>query len=366
MTGSHEIPRITANADGTFTSTISGPVTTEEKAQKKNGVKVRSMLLMALSNEHLLTFSQYNDAKTLFEAIQARFGDLEQIHEDDLEKIDLKWQLALLSMRARRSPRIQESWPRNQDNSRKTMIVEDTSSKATVAIDGAGFDWSYMGDDEVPTNMALMAFSDSKSRIVPVSTARQSSSRVAAPVSTARPINTVAPKPIVNVAKSRRNAFQKTHLLSRRPFHQQTTLKNRYLVNTAKGKSVTSDVGKQGSNVVKSSACWVWRPKIKGDPQATLRDTRIFDSGCSRHMTGKKFFLSEYQEFDGGFVAFAGSSKGDTECVVLSPNFKLLDESQVLLRVPRKNMYIVDLRNVAPSVGLTCLFAKATLDESNH
>nr|GEV50150.1 copia protein [Tanacetum cinerariifolium] len=154
------------------------------------------------------TSSQYKDAKTLFEAIQARFNgndatnktqktllkqmyenfnapsiesfdsifnrmqeivsqlailDLEQIHEDDLEEIDLKWQLALLSMRARReckSPRSKESKPRNQDSSRKIMIVEDTSSKATVAIDGAGFGWSYLGDDEVPTNMALMAFLD--------------------------------------------------------------------------------------------------------------------------------------------------------------------------------------------------------------
>nr|GFD46606.1 hypothetical protein [Tanacetum cinerariifolium] len=53
--------------------------------------------------------------------------------------------------------------PRNQENSsRKTVIVEDTSSKAMVAIDGAGFDWSYMGDVEVPTNMAPMAFSDSE------------------------------------------------------------------------------------------------------------------------------------------------------------------------------------------------------------
>ncbi|GKB68369.1 hypothetical protein Tco_0929781 [Tanacetum coccineum] len=68
------IPRTTANADGTSTSTIPGPVTTEEKAQKKNDIKARNMLLMALPNEHLLTFSQYKDAKTLFEAIQARFG----------------------------------------------------------------------------------------------------------------------------------------------------------------------------------------------------------------------------------------------------------------------------------------------------
>ncbi|GKE51262.1 ribonuclease H-like domain-containing protein, partial [Tanacetum coccineum] len=55
----------------------------------------------------------------------------------------------------------------------------------------------------------------------------------------------------------------------------------------------------------------------------------------------------------------------DTECIVLSPNFKLIDESQVLLRVPRKNnMYSVDLKNIVPKRGLTCLFAKATSDES--
>nr|GEX37345.1 putative ribonuclease H-like domain-containing protein [Tanacetum cinerariifolium] len=55
----------------------------------------------------------------------------------------------------------------------------------------------------------------------------------------------------------------------------------------------------------------------------------------------------------------------DTECIVLSPNFKLIDESQVLLRIPRKNnMYSVDLKNIVPKGGLTCLFAQATSDES--
>ncbi|GKF20422.1 hypothetical protein Tco_0069060, partial [Tanacetum coccineum] len=68
------IPRITANADGTSTLILPGPVTIKEKTQKKNDVKARSMLLMALPNEHILTFSQYKDARTLFEAIQARFG----------------------------------------------------------------------------------------------------------------------------------------------------------------------------------------------------------------------------------------------------------------------------------------------------
>ncbi|GKE48142.1 hypothetical protein Tco_1479400 [Tanacetum coccineum] len=55
----------------------------------------------------------------------------------------------------------------NQDRSRRTVNVEETSSKAMLAIDGAGFDWSYMADDKVPTNMALMSFSDSEVRRSP-------------------------------------------------------------------------------------------------------------------------------------------------------------------------------------------------------
>ncbi|GJS85860.1 hypothetical protein Tco_0752401 [Tanacetum coccineum] len=104
-----------------------------------------------------------------------------------------------------------------------------------------------------------------KSGLVPISAARQSSSRTTATVSGARPIKTAAPKPFVNVAKTRPNAFHKSHLPFRRPFYQQTTLKNRNLnnkvnavkansVNTAKGKRVTSVVGEQRIDDVKSKA----------------------------------------------------------------------------------------------------------------
>nr|GEY77756.1 hypothetical protein [Tanacetum cinerariifolium] len=232
------VAKTTKNDAGTSTTRILGPCTNEEMAQKKNDVKGRSMLLMAPPNENLMTFNQYKDAKTLFATIETRFSgnkatkktqktllkqlyenfiwrnkldldtmslddlynnfkiveqeanqpngselmriDLEQIHEDVLEEMDLKWQLALLSMRAKRFfqktgkkitingsdiagyDKSKENRTRNQETTRKTVNMEDTSSKVMVEIDGAGFDWSYMGDDEAPTNMAFMAFSDSE------------------------------------------------------------------------------------------------------------------------------------------------------------------------------------------------------------
>ncbi|GKF96695.1 hypothetical protein Tco_0292516, partial [Tanacetum coccineum] len=64
----------TTNAEGTSATLIPGPITVVEKYQKKNDVKARSMLLMTIPNEHLLIFNQYKDAKTLFAAIQTRFG----------------------------------------------------------------------------------------------------------------------------------------------------------------------------------------------------------------------------------------------------------------------------------------------------
>ncbi|GKB17920.1 ribonuclease H-like domain-containing protein [Tanacetum coccineum] len=185
-----------------------------------------------------------------------------------------------------------------------------------------------------------------KSGVVPISAARQSSSRAAAPVSVVRPINIVAPKHFVNS------------------------------VNIAKGNRVTSAVGKQGINDVKSSACW-------GDPQVALKDTGIFDSNFKggkisekgKIRTGKLDFEDVYFVKELKFNLFSVSQMCDrknsllftkTKCLIISPDFKLPDESQVLLKVPRKNnMYSFDLKNVFLSKGLTCLFEKATNDESN-
>nr|GFB85764.1 ribonuclease H-like domain-containing protein [Tanacetum cinerariifolium] len=79
---------------------------------------------------------------------------------------------------------------------------------------------------------------------------------------------------------------------------------------------------------------WVWRPKCLildhdlrttnasmtlkqfdyndalGISKSALRDKRVIDSGCSRHMTGNMSYLSDFEEFNGGYVSFGGNPKG--------------------------------------------------------
>nr|GEV31876.1 hypothetical protein [Tanacetum cinerariifolium] len=112
---------------------------------------------------------------------------------------------------------------------------------------------------------------------------------------------------------------------------------------------------------------------MQGNPQLALKDKGVIDSRCSRHMTGNMSYLSDFKELNGGYVAFGGnpkggkiSGRGNPMVDILPLDFKLPDENKVLLRVPTENnMYNVNLKSIVPSGDLTCLFAKATLDESN-
>ncbi|GJU38483.1 putative ribonuclease H-like domain-containing protein [Tanacetum coccineum] len=219
-----------------------------------------------------------------------------------------------------------------------------------------------------------------------VSTARHHFNRQTVPTNAAIKVNTV--KPIVNI------------------------------VNTTEVNAVSA-VGEKGKLLLSPQQVVIgdhkdttgtMSPNTMDYPHRALQNKGIVDSGCSRHMTGNKAYLAEYQDFNGGPVAFGGSKgyitgKGkiktgkldfedvcfvkelqhfnlfsvsqmcdkknkvlftDSECLVLSPEFKLPDENQVLLRIPRQNnMYSFNLENIVPSGGLACLIAKATIDESN-
>nr|GEY45195.1 ribonuclease H-like domain-containing protein [Tanacetum cinerariifolium] len=216
------------------------------------------------------------------------------------------------------------------------------------------------------------------------------------PIIAARPVTATVPIPHVTRPRQAKTIVSKPRSPSRRNINRSPTPKasNFPLKVTATTVPMV--------NVVKGN--WA-------NPQHALKDKGVIDSGCSRHITGNMSYLSNFKELDGGYVAFGGNPTGgkisgkgkirtgkfdfddvyfvkelkfnlfsvsqmcnnknnvlftDTECLVLSPEFKLPDENQVLLRVPRENnMYNVDLKNIVPSGDLTCLFEKATLNESN-
>nr|GEV19805.1 hypothetical protein [Tanacetum cinerariifolium] len=632
------IAKTTTNDAGTSTTIIPGPVTIEKNAKKKNDVKARSMLLMALSNEHLITFNQYKDAKTLFAVIETIFGgneatkktqktllkqlhenfsasstksldsifnrlqklvsqlavlgvfhlqedlnlkflrslplewntymvvwrnksdldtmslddlynnfkiieqevrgttstntsyqnmafvsspspnsasevptvfevsttssqvsivnlsdatvyaflanqpngsqlvheDLEQIHEDDLEEIDLKWQLALLSIRAKRFfqktgkkitingsdiagydkskvecfnchkmghfsrecrvPRNQENKTRNQETIRKTVNVEDTSSKAMVAIDGAEFaepnvkSYGVTPIEVVTQTSSVKIYAPVKENIgAPLIEDWESNKEGSSFVmynkacyvcgsynhlhakckyhKRERMVNgtnhsrvnhnaTIVPKAMLT-----RTGLKPVNFI--RPVNPKRNFFKK--INTAKEKVNTARPNLAVLNVVRANN------GKAGHSHKHIEDQGYFDSGCSKHMTRNISYLTNFKEFDGGYFAFGGGAKGgkitgkgtirtgkldfkdvyfvkehqfnlfsvsqmcdkknsvpftDTECFVLSYDFKLADESHVLLKVHRNNnMYSIDMKNIVSKKDLTCLVGKATNDE---
>ncbi|GJS59534.1 putative ribonuclease H-like domain-containing protein [Tanacetum coccineum] len=234
-----------------------------------------------------------------------------------------------------------------------------------------------------------------KSGLVSINIARQNISKIVVLVNTARQVNTAHSKTTMNASRPMSNLSKTAHSIVKRPiqknkafinsnFNQRVntvkdknvnTTRPKTVVNTTRPKAVVNVVQGNNVNVVKASACWVWKPKTKvldhGNLQMDLQDKEVINNGCSRHMTWNMSYLTNYEEIYGGYVAFRGNPKGGKitgKGTIKTGNLdfeNLIDESQVLLRVPRKNnMYSVDLKNIVPKGGLTCLFTKATSDES--
>ncbi|GKB53871.1 hypothetical protein Tco_0904624 [Tanacetum coccineum] len=170
-----------------------------------------------------------------------------------------------------------------------------------------------------------------------VNTARHNFNRQAVPINAARKVNIV--KPIVNNARPKAG-FHK----SVSPFR-----------NAVKGK---------GETAVKSSAGYNWRPKrhywnqvSKYNGGSSLRNCFTFKDPLG--ILKPKQEVKMYDKKNKVLFTY-------TKCLVLSPDFKLADENQVLLRVPEQNnMYSFNLENIVPTRGLACLIAKATTDESD-
>ncbi|GKA00252.1 retrovirus-related pol polyprotein from transposon TNT 1-94 [Tanacetum coccineum] len=148
------------------------------------------------------------------------------------------------------------------------------------------------------------------------------------------------------------------------------------LKSSTKPPTIAANWGNKG-NAVKALARWIWKPKQKSTQGSNANgvsvifnkyqyiDTRGRLNGCSRHMTGNISYLSDFEPYDEGYVSFGDGGGKITGKGTIKTDFKLDDDRHVLLRTPRhQNMYAVDLKNIVPHENLTCLIAKASVDES--
>nr|GEW51149.1 hypothetical protein [Tanacetum cinerariifolium] len=231
--------------------------------------------------------------------------DLKQIDVDDLEEIDLRWQMAMLTMRARRKCRSPKDSRRfgAAEPQRKTALVENSTSNALVSqCDGIGsYDWSYQAEED-PANFALMAITSSTSssdneaqptprnyahrvnnkqnasftrkqppkHMVPAAVLTQSK-----PVSitAARPVCAAVPKFMVTRPRHAHSLNTKSKLPIRRYITCSQSLKTSNLpprVTAAKALVVSAAKGKKRK--------WIWRPTCS-----------ILDHDSSASMILKRF-----------------------------------------------------------------------------
>nr|GEU41971.1 putative ribonuclease H-like domain-containing protein [Tanacetum cinerariifolium] len=334
--------------------------------------------------------------------------NVDNLNADDLEEMGLKWQMAMLTIRARR---FLQRTRRNLGANGTTSIGFDMSKCDGVV----SHDWSFQADEE-PTNYALMTFTSSSSTSSLGSDSEEEIKERDELKHTLENFQTSS-KNLSKLLDSQINdetglsydnqvfnstLFDSDELTSSEsdvsvptsPVHDSETVLNVLIVKPSPTKP-TKDMSQSNRPSAPIIEDWISdsedeyegepmpiqkapsfvqtskhvknpRTSVKpGNPQLALKDKGIIDSGCSRHMTRNISYLSDFEKINGGYVVFGGNPKGskitgkDTECVVLSSDFKLPDENYMLLRVPRENnMYNIDLKNIVPSGDLTCLFAQ--------
>nr|GEX35722.1 hypothetical protein [Tanacetum cinerariifolium] len=274
------------------------PTTVEEKL-------ARGTLLMALPNEHQLKFNSYKNAKSLMEAIEKRFKvntahgvyaanasnlpnvnslsdamiysffasqsntpqldteDMKQIDVDDLEEMDLKWQMAILTIRARRF--LQKTGRNLGVKGTDTIGFDKTKVKCYNCHRKGHFARKYRATKH----------QDNRNRQAPKRTV---------------PVKDTASNALVS-------QYTEISTCSKACLKYYETLKEHY-------DNLKKDFNKSQFNL------GAYKAGLES-VEARLEDQGIFDIGCSRHMIGNKSFLTNYQEFDGGYVAFGGGPKGD-------------------------------------------------------
>nr|GEU30789.1 uncharacterized mitochondrial protein AtMg00810-like [Tanacetum cinerariifolium] len=217
---------------------------------------------------------------------QIKYEDITQIDEDDIKEIDIK------------APRSQDMDRR--ENYKQGSKKEEPTPKALMAIDGIGWDWSYMANEE--ENHALVA--DDEALIEFSLMAKSSSS--------SKNEDTVLFPPPAQVYSPSKKDMSWTGL----PEFADDTITD-YSRPFPSIKSNTSDLQNSNSSISEhkeSSESIMSKPVIKfvkaGASPKIIKTNKVettrkpSDSGCSRHMTGNISYLSDYEPYDGGYVSF--------------------------------------------------------------
>nr|GEV78235.1 hypothetical protein [Tanacetum cinerariifolium] len=204
-------------------------------------------------------------------------SQLEQIHPDDLEEIDLKWQMAMLTMRAKRF--LKNTRRKLNLNGNKTVAFDKTKVEFYNYHKRGHFAREYLevmiGVTNLKKDLTMHLWH------TPLQIADKSKACLG--------YNVVPPPYTGNVFPLKPNLSGLEEFVND-PIVSETTVK-KLVVETSEVKA-SEDM-----------------PQV-GNPQIDLKEKRMIDTGCSRHMIGNMSYLTDYEEIDEGYFAFGGNLKG--------------------------------------------------------
>ncbi|GJW42513.1 hypothetical protein Tco_0071312 [Tanacetum coccineum] len=278
-----------------------------------------------------------------------KFPTTNQMDGDDLEELDLRWQVAMLTVRVKKLS--------------ATTVTEKGILLENVDLEG-------VKEEDLMVTMAGAMHKQLNLHLKHglYSTARPLASKIAQSNSVIRPkhprLDIVKPK-ASNTSIKRSYFTQPVY----RPKDLKPDVKTFGVKNmTTVGTRAVVSKGKV-ENVLKKDK-WVWRPKMnyqdhvyKYNGSYMLKKFEYVDQkgfpmvdSVAQPYDWHKCLSFNYEKISMRLCGFGSDPKGA---------LKLLDESQVVLRAPRKDgVYSLDLKNIVPSGGITYLYANATLDES--
>nr|GEW95505.1 hypothetical protein [Tanacetum cinerariifolium] len=336
--------------------------------------------------------------------LQIKYKDITQIDEDDIEEIDIKCNASIVT-----------KWVILLESAEHLEVKTEEKEKATNKMANEEENHALVADDEALTEFALMAKSSSslknevEARLVEfkeqeikfcekIRGLEKDVEEVKDQIRTRRVLDTVHFPPPDQVYSPPKKDLSWTGLPefvddTVTDYTRPTPSINESKCNTSNnfsifehGESSGSIMSKPMIKFVKAADCprvtktnntknarkstikyaEMYRNTTKS-PKGNIDDKGYWDSGCSQHMTGNISYLFEYEPYDGGYVSFCqeGGKITVKGIIKTGKDFKLKDDTNVLLRTPRQhNMYSIDLNNIVPHKNLTCLVAKASTDES--